>query len=114
MENGLNKNVAKLIVHKEQLNAAVENIKNRETLIGRSLMPLGASYAEWLFNTSGFGGAKSKSTHGFLQGSVNAWDTTQRKLYTSAFTPLLSEQGVIKDKQNVSGAHDITTYSAPS
>ncbi len=38
-KNGLNECVAKVIVHKEQLDAAVENIKTHETLIEGSLMP---------------------------------------------------------------------------
>ncbi len=66
MENCLNENVAKVIMHKEQLGAAVENIKTHETLIRGSLMPTEPPYAELLSKTSCFGSAKSKSTHGFL------------------------------------------------
>ncbi len=75
-------------------------------------MPSEPSYTELLSKTSGFGGAKSKSTHELLQRSVNARDTTQRKLSTSAlaFPPLLSSQGVIKDKHNISGAHDTAIH----
>ncbi len=33
--NGLSENIANVIVHIEQLDTAVENIKTHETLIGR-------------------------------------------------------------------------------